>query len=57
MSGCPAADDFKERWPALFCEAEVGESINMLPSPLGSNSIFIFHNLLLLLLLWSTVPD
>lgn len=27
VSGSPAADDFKERWPALFCETEVGESI------------------------------
>lgn len=24
VSGSPAAADFKERWPALFCEAEVG---------------------------------
>ncbi len=23
VSGSPAAEDFKERWPALFCEAEV----------------------------------
>ncbi len=28
VSGSPAAEDFRERWPALFCEAEVGESIN-----------------------------
>ncbi|XP_028445551.1 uncharacterized protein LOC114563006 [Perca flavescens] len=28
VSGSPAAGDFQERWPALFCEAEVGESIN-----------------------------
>ena len=27
VSDSPAAADFKERWPALFCEAEVGESI------------------------------
>ena len=27
VSGSPAADDFKEQWPALFCETEVGESI------------------------------
>uniref|UniRef100_A0A3B1IVH8 PB1 domain-containing protein n=1 Tax=Astyanax mexicanus TaxID=7994 RepID=A0A3B1IVH8_ASTMX len=25
VSGSPAADEFRERWPALFCEAEVGE--------------------------------
>ncbi|KAJ8345977.1 hypothetical protein SKAU_G00301700 [Synaphobranchus kaupii] len=25
VSGSPAADDFKERWPALFCEAEIKE--------------------------------
>ena len=28
VSGSPAAADFKDRWPALFCEAQVGESIN-----------------------------
>ncbi len=28
VSGSPAAEKFRERWPALFCEAEVGESIN-----------------------------
>ncbi|XP_046880477.1 sterile alpha motif domain-containing protein 3-like isoform X2 [Hypomesus transpacificus] len=25
VSGSPAADDFQERWPALFCEAEIKE--------------------------------
>lgn len=25
VSGSPAAEDFKERWPALFCEAEIQE--------------------------------
>ncbi|XP_048868837.1 uncharacterized protein LOC125741668 isoform X1 [Brienomyrus brachyistius] len=25
VSGSPGADDFKERWPAFFCEAEVKE--------------------------------
>lgn len=24
VSDSPAAADFRERWPALFCEAEVG---------------------------------
>lgn len=28
VSGSPAAGDFQQRWPALFCEAEVSESIN-----------------------------
>lgn len=28
VSGSPAAADFRDRWPALFCEAEVSESIN-----------------------------
>lgn len=44
VSGSPCAADFKERWPALFCEAEVGESINnkMLPASLDSS-----HNLFL----------
>lgn len=27
VSDSPAATDFKERWPSLFCEAEVGECI------------------------------
>lgn len=27
VSDSPAAADFKERWPALFCETEIGESI------------------------------
>lgn len=27
VSGSPAAEDFKERWPALFCESEVCESL------------------------------
>ena len=25
VSGSPAADEFRERWPALFCDAEVGD--------------------------------
>ncbi|KAJ7996449.1 hypothetical protein DPEC_G00237190 [Dallia pectoralis] len=25
VSGSPAAEDFRERWPALFCEAEIKE--------------------------------
>uniref|UniRef100_A0A3B1K2Q9 Sterile alpha motif domain-containing protein 3-like n=1 Tax=Astyanax mexicanus TaxID=7994 RepID=A0A3B1K2Q9_ASTMX len=25
VSGSPAADEFRERWPALFCEAEIKE--------------------------------
>ncbi|XP_065819287.1 uncharacterized protein [Labrus bergylta] len=25
VGGSPAADDFKERWPALFCESEIKE--------------------------------
>ena len=28
VSGVPAADDFEEIWPTLFCEPEVGEHIN-----------------------------
>ena len=30
VSDSPTAADFKERWPALFCESEVGESIKPL---------------------------
>ncbi|XP_047661733.1 uncharacterized protein LOC113646527 isoform X2 [Tachysurus fulvidraco] len=25
VSGCPSVEDFKKRWPALFCEAEMKE--------------------------------
>ncbi|KTF74419.1 hypothetical protein cypCar_00047951, partial [Cyprinus carpio] len=30
VSGSPAAEDFKERWPALFCEAEIKEEFRRL---------------------------
>ena len=43
VSGTPAAEDFRERWPALFCEDGVGESraLEILPAPLGSNNASI----------------
>lgn len=43
VSDSPAAADFKERWPALFCEAEVGKYANptILPAPLCSNNCFV----------------
>lgn len=40
VSGSPAAEDFKERWPALFCEAEVCKCIPFIkPSCLARNNL------------------
>lgn len=41
VSDSPAAADFKERWPALFCEADVGKYANptILPDPLCSKNV------------------
>lgn len=40
VNGSPATDDFKERWPAMFCEAKnrwTYKPFEMLPAPFGSN--------------------